>query len=1492
MSSEPSELKAVHPAERLHRYPGPPPFEDTPEDQAIFFGRDAESETTTQLILASRVVTMFGKSGLGKTSLFNAGVFPRLRKQAFFPVRIRVSKGKSPVSLVSDALTQSAAGFATDHTIPNVATLWQMFKLATFWRDGTLLTPVLVFDQFEEIFTTLNSNERTALAEEIGTLVSGNMPAQVRTLQHGLAQQERMSDSPPEVKVILVLRDDYLAALQELTVSIPQLFQNRVRLLPLSDEQATVAIRKPALVVAPRFKTEPFEYGDDAIKVLLDFLRGRSGDIEPWELQIICAYVEREVVPKAGRTWPKASGALRIASADLGGPEALPRILRSFYEAEMAKLPGAQGRRARELCDTGLVSDEGHRLSLERQQILCKWRVTGDTLDRLVKARLLRREPRLESTSYEISHDTLAKTILDHRPFRVPRERRAAVLVTAIALAAIAAVTVSKGHSLSRERQLAEDARGKADDLLTFLIGEDLLDKARRSGQFSVLRDVRERVDNYAREAANQRPNVATKRARALVWLVDGELAFREGNLDNAQGSYTAALNLLRQLHRDEPSAPRVSRALAQALEYTSDMDTVRKGLDEALKAKKEALALRELLAQDTTTSAKEQELAQQKRVADVTDLASLLRRQGQLAEAAKQLGTILPTIKKHSDASASLEWTYVVADAYMELGDIATRQGDLGTAEKAQKQSHRTAEQLTRLAPFEWKARYDYVVALLHLFRTDPDAISEGDIALENETARQVEGPALPDGKEPLDNATPSIQQTAAVVQAPRRRDLLVYLKIHETIQVIAAAQPENQAMARDLAASGLLLGEVQMNTAKQDALKTYTRSLNRLEQLSVAQPTNHSLLGDLAWAHRDIAEATSDLAEKRAHLNAARRETAELAQLDPSNRDNAYDRVGIELQIGRLAGGKEHDKEAGAAYSRGKEILAQLRGVDPTDKVYSDLKIACEQQDSPIATGSASESAALRAAEAAGAALKANPGKPQYLATHAEAFLRLGDIQALLKHAKDAEKSYDVAEASLKRAIDNPESEGVKLEEAKDLDLLALVYRGRAGLRAGKNPRSAVEAYRRAADYFTEAIGLQPQDHVLQDNFADVQELLGDLLEHRADLGGALAAYEKAEKAYNKSLTLDESAVTRNRLYFLQGQRIAPLQKKRGDRRAEMAALKKAIDEADHAVKLASNDAAYLSNRSSGYRALGDALQASDPPDLPGAQHAYDQAEKDLLKTTQIEVTAAATALRWNSLFLLRYDAMAPLKQKRGGSNAELVDTYQESAAALEKATELDPENPVYYSNLYVVSGQIGQLLQDNKEALVERRKALDAISKAAAINPKNTQYQSNVVRAHLELGRALARLNGDPQSLAVREYDRAVETAARLVSKALKDKLAVNLLALSYLEKANALEAHGDLTHALEAYAKGIDQERRAIALDGNEPLFRKNLYSALIDQAKIQERKNPADALVTYQEARDAMNALVKLAPGEEPYGRQLQDVKNRIAEIERSQSGAP
>ena len=76
-----------------HENPWPGLATFTEEQAGQFHGRDAEIRDLTKRTERNPLTVLFGQSGLGKSSLLQAGVFPRLRANSYWPIYVRLDHG-------------------------------------------------------------------------------------------------------------------------------------------------------------------------------------------------------------------------------------------------------------------------------------------------------------------------------------------------------------------------------------------------------------------------------------------------------------------------------------------------------------------------------------------------------------------------------------------------------------------------------------------------------------------------------------------------------------------------------------------------------------------------------------------------------------------------------------------------------------------------------------------------------------------------------------------------------------------------------------------------------------------------------------------------------------------------------------------------------------------------------------------------------------------------------------------------------------------------------------------------------------------------------------------------------------------------------------------------------------------------------------------------------------------------------------------------------
>jgi hypothetical protein len=424
-----------HQAHDVRRYPGVLPFADDDIQRLLFSGRDQERYELLQLVLAERLVLLFARSGVGKSSLINAGLLEPLRNKAYFPIVVRVSGAETPLQSLYEGIRaavdrggeqQGIECEPGDASAWNQTSLWHFFKTLEIWRADRLLVPVLIIDQFEELFTLYTAEARQPLIDELADLIRG-----IRPREHSTQSGPRLSDVPPEVKVVIALREDFYANLDELRDRIPAIYKTALRLSPLSREEARRAIVEPASVVGDVYWTPAFAWPDAVLDKVLDFLSEQQlgegvtqlgQEIEPLQLQLICQYVENRV---------KTEGLDTITDAHLGGSDALKQVISNFYEDSLEQLctrfPGERRLRQRleHLCEYGFITARGRRLLREESTIMQDDGVKPEVLRDMVELRLLRKEPRVGDNYYELTHDTLIEPIQLSRQAREERQARA-----------------------------------------------------------------------------------------------------------------------------------------------------------------------------------------------------------------------------------------------------------------------------------------------------------------------------------------------------------------------------------------------------------------------------------------------------------------------------------------------------------------------------------------------------------------------------------------------------------------------------------------------------------------------------------------------------------------------------------------------------------------------------------------------------------------------------------------------------------------------------------------------------------------------------------------------------------------------------------------------------------------------------------------------------------------------------------------------------------
>lgn len=405
-----------------HPWPGLATFQE--REAAFFKGRGQDIAKLYRLASRECLTVLCGVSGLGKSSLLQAGLFPRLRRDDILPVMIRLNFADAAVSLSAQVFA-AIANQVKQHGLEAPVwreneTLWEFFhrQNSEFWDvRNRIVMPLLCFDQFEEIFTLgRETPERAADAErfihELADLVEGRCPESVKArLDADLEASHSFGFEQHRYKLILSLREDYLANLEELRPLMPSLIHGRMRLRPMNGKQALDVVDQ----------TDGRLIDRDVAERVVRLVAGKPG------AQIQRALEDLHIEPALLSLLCRELNELRIKNhAARIGMQLIDRnrelILDAFYQRSLRD----QTPELRRFIEDKLVTVSDYRNSEAYDNALRTPGITRQALDELVRRRLL--VLRLESPDgikrIELIHDVLTQVVCKYRDRRQMLEKQ------------------------------------------------------------------------------------------------------------------------------------------------------------------------------------------------------------------------------------------------------------------------------------------------------------------------------------------------------------------------------------------------------------------------------------------------------------------------------------------------------------------------------------------------------------------------------------------------------------------------------------------------------------------------------------------------------------------------------------------------------------------------------------------------------------------------------------------------------------------------------------------------------------------------------------------------------------------------------------------------------------------------------------------------------------------------------------------------------------
>ncbi len=595
----------------------------TEETRQYFYGREEEVAELARRVQRKLLTVLFGQSGLGKTSILNAGIVPRLRPEGYCPIYVRIdyaTDSVSPSDQIKQAIfraTQTSGTWSQPGTAVEGESLWEfLHHRDDMLRDasGEPIIPLLIFDQFEEIFTLAQADDAgrkraATFIEDLADLVENRPPKALEAkLETDDSIVERFDFGRADYRILISLREDYLAHLEGVKSAMPSITQNRMRLARMNGTQALAAVMKPGGKLVSQ------EVAESIVRFVAGGSELPNAEVEPSLLSLICRELNNARI---------AQGKSEMSVDLLAGSN--ETILHEFYERALADQPAA----VRKVIEDDLLTESGYRENLAEERVLKAFTAAGagqnnyadaaTTLATLVNRRLLRIEERLDVRRVELTHDVLCGVVKASREERLEREalaeaekslaaqraraaatKKALIRARQIAAGCAVLAVVAAGAGLmayrseletDKTRTISETSRSEAEKLVVFIL-DDFYEEMSPIGRLDIVGGLAKKAVEYYRQLPPEARTAETKRNQAIALSRYAEVNNSLGKSDDAAKLLSEANEVVKSLRSggdttDETQIAelRVKRVEAQVLSNRGDLEGALRLTDEGLAA-------------------------------------------------------------------------------------------------------------------------------------------------------------------------------------------------------------------------------------------------------------------------------------------------------------------------------------------------------------------------------------------------------------------------------------------------------------------------------------------------------------------------------------------------------------------------------------------------------------------------------------------------------------------------------------------------------------------------------------------------------------------------------------------------------------------------------------------------------------------------------------------------------------------------------------------